>query len=424
MAGGPGVYGKRSYDENPSGPQIPIVASGVRDFKEGLQPFRMCTYFSLGPGRCNKGEACTFAHNPAELKPGAEATVAKTPRLEQQWSQQQQQQSRPVQGQRKLSKMCEFFLHNGRCLKGNDCNFAHTGDALNGGLPGHEARFKMMQQQQGAAGIEAQPYGVANDAAMNYRRFAEGEVPTLFCKKWLYHPSFCMAADTCTFAHGLAEMLLSEEEVKCVEVLAADCKEGATVATLKILAPINAPKAQTTPTAAEGFHPDGIQAAPREALPVAFSGKGTVNQHQQEQQQQEWGGDSSPSEKTAAALERATQAGPAGKGGRETGKLNLVSRFGAKFMPTRLCGHWVETPTKCHKPEYCTFAHGVHELHPKSVAQGVAEGITRFHHTGFTPGRLCKYFQMDPDRCYSGMNCSFAHFEAELRAVAVQAKPH
>ena len=122
--------------------------------------------------------------------------------------------------------MCEFFLHNGRCLKGNDCNFAHTGDALNGGLPGHEAGLKMMQQQ-GAAGIAAQPYGVANRAAMNYHRFEDGQVPTLLCKNWLYHPSFCMAADTCTFAHGLAEMQLGSD-AECVATTPAPASAAST----------------------------------------------------------------------------------------------------------------------------------------------------------------------------------------------------
>ena len=207
MAGRPGVYGKRSYDELTSEPQIPSQFTGMRGFREGLQPMRMCTYFLLG--RCTKGEACTFAHNSAELK------------------------------------MCEFFLL-GRCLKGNGCNFAHTRDELNGGLqahqsqggfraqknqtevmaqPGHEAG--LMQQQQGTAGIAAQPYGVANRAAMNYHRFEDGQVPTLLCKNWLYHPSFCMAADTCTFAHGLAEMQLGSD-AECVATTPAPASAAST----------------------------------------------------------------------------------------------------------------------------------------------------------------------------------------------------
>ena len=45
-------------------------AQGTPRFKEGgFQPVKICTYFL--DGRCQKGQACTFAHGLEELHPRA-----------------------------------------------------------------------------------------------------------------------------------------------------------------------------------------------------------------------------------------------------------------------------------------------------------------------------------------------------------------
>merc|ERR1712003_507975 len=90
--------------------------------------------------------------------------------------------------------------------------------------------------------------------------------------------------------------------------------------------------------------------------------------------------------------------------------LTVSMRFtDRKNMPTQLCQFWVDSPSSCAEGNACPLAHGLAELEMSSRA---AAGISRFHHTGFTPKVLCKFAQTG--HCGKGLLCTFAHSQEEL----------
>mmetsp|Transcript_81638 Transcript_81638/g.149145 ORF Transcript_81638/g.149145 Transcript_81638/m.149145 type:complete len:824 (+) Transcript_81638:112-2583(+) len=93
-----------------------------------------------------------------------------------------------------------------------------------------------------------------------------------------------------------------------------------------------------------------------------------------------------------------------------SGILNLTSRFSANDeKPQKLCRFWVQHPQMCKHGMECEFAHGVMEMkNPNRNTQGV----TRFHHTGLVPTRMCWY---EPGTCTAGLRCGFAHSKHEMQ---------
>merc|ERR1712113_965583 len=92
-------------------------------------------------------------------------------------------------------------------------------------------------------------------------------------------------------------------------------------------------------------------------------------------------------------------------------KIKRPNRFEERdFTPRKICSFWRQDPSMCDKGDTCNFAHGVHELDPESAEK---ETIDRFHHTGFLPKQMSRYFENGG--CDKGFGCTFAHNPRELK---------
>lgn len=90
------------------------------------------------------------------------------------------------------------------------------------------------------------------------------------------------------------------------------------------------------------------------------------------------------------------------------------SRFqGGSFMPTKICQFWYQDPQACFRGAECSFAHGVHELQP---AFAETCGVSRFHHSATKPTKMCTFFTNNA--CTRGLSCTFAHDAIELKGGA------
>ena len=98
---------------------------------------RFCRFFERF-GNCSRGEACGYAHSPAELNPEARAEYYE--RVDRMSQAAPQQQLLLPDGREPLrlddlfghykTRLCEAFLRDGRCQLGSACSFAHGEDEL------------------------------------------------------------------------------------------------------------------------------------------------------------------------------------------------------------------------------------------------------------------------------------------------------
>ncbi|CAE7754732.1 unnamed protein product [Symbiodinium pilosum] len=228
-------------------------------------------------------------------------------------------------------------------------------------------------------------------------RMFEGNFrPSCLCKMWIQHPTYCAHGDSCSFAHGLAEM--STDLQMGLETLASTGLFGAKAAMVgeafkgKGKAATGKGKPGQAVTIYAAVQTNGKGMGVGMGPTNGANGKGMNGKGMNGKGMDGKGMDG----KGMAAVNAA--AAPAG------------SRFGDSFMPTRICSFWLKDPGACLKGDACSFAHGVAELHPNSVQEC---GVSRFLHTGFTPRVMCKNIHSEHG-CYKGLWCTYAHSAEEM----------
>lgn len=112
-------------------------------------------------------------------------------------------------------KMCSFFLE-GRCQKGEACTYAHALEELHPEAAQQleaETADSAAQAMGADSDVATAPTEEALAAAGMYpsvlqgpREFPPDLAPRQLCPFWMHHPACCEQGDECHMAHGLAEL--------------------------------------------------------------------------------------------------------------------------------------------------------------------------------------------------------------------------
>eukprot|EP00931_Biecheleriopsis_adriatica_P089380 TRINITY_DN63527_c0_g1_i1.p1 TRINITY_DN63527_c0_g1~~TRINITY_DN63527_c0_g1_i1.p1 ORF type:complete len:344 (-),score=55.20 TRINITY_DN63527_c0_g1_i1:67-987(-) len=202
------------------GGALGLGASGTRPRKKT----QMCTFFQAG--RCTKGSACTFAHDPSELSVGAmDGEVCS------------------VHGKRRSSRnLMDDGMGGKCCAPGSQCNTgsagmapamggAGIGAALGGALAsaagggGGDDMWKMV------AGMVADLLGGAGGkggkAAGKGAAMGCGSLPGKKTKMCMYFPTGqCAKGAACTFAHYETELGTNYDPGAAAAVMQAAAAQG------------------------------------------------------------------------------------------------------------------------------------------------------------------------------------------------------
>ncbi|CAK9065024.1 unnamed protein product [Durusdinium trenchii] len=107
-------------------------ANGHSRFRAGFVPRKMCSYMETA-GYCQKGDACTFAHSPAELANGGIELGGAGDVGGSLW------EAAPAAEHGRFPvgfvprKMCSYLESTGYCHRGDACTFAHNHTELANG---------------------------------------------------------------------------------------------------------------------------------------------------------------------------------------------------------------------------------------------------------------------------------------------------
>ncbi|CAK9015015.1 unnamed protein product, partial [Durusdinium trenchii] len=98
-------------------------------------------------------------------------------------------------------RMCSYVESTGYCQKGDACTFAHSPAELANG-DGESSGPETSNVYAKEAEVEEDTPGqVASDSSsIGPRNFDKDFRPSKLCRIWIQHPSQC--SDSCTFAHG------------------------------------------------------------------------------------------------------------------------------------------------------------------------------------------------------------------------------
>lgn len=332
----------------------PVAAEGgARTFMEGFQPRKMCQFHAQG--RCQKNEACTFAHAVEELAPDSPDALL--------YMQQSPTEDLQALAQAELDEALAAAAFDGEAWPEEAADF-----------PTDEGGLSL--------------YGP--------REFSQP--PSRLCYKWLQHPSMCLKGDSCTLGHGLMELNMDGEAL-FIKVDGGDAL-GCEVKAAQVAWQASGKEA------ASSYGPvSGVQAGKSALLRVGGKGS-SVGPYGAGKDA--YGGKGAAGKKGAATMALADAGSAPWVGGAQM----PPGRFdGAQsgFKPRRLCSYWIQGPEMCQKGGACTFAHGVMELHADSVENC---GVSRFHNTGLSPSKMCIHFEQGT--CKRGLSCTFAHNEEEL----------
>lgn len=100
----------------------------LQELKQNAPPRKvvMCKFFLQGPGKCNKGRNCTFAHGQSDY-----VFCSLGARCQNRNCQKQHPTARdfpPNHSGILFTSLCQDYLRDGKCRKGNRCYFAHGTD--------------------------------------------------------------------------------------------------------------------------------------------------------------------------------------------------------------------------------------------------------------------------------------------------------
>lgn len=347
-----------------SWPAPVATEGGARTFMEGFQPRKMCQFYAQG--RCNKAEACTFAHAVEELAPDSpEAQL---------YMQQSSKEELQALAQAELDEalLAAAALSNGEKAEG----------------------------EAGAEEVFDFPTEEGSPSLYGPREFAQA--PKRLCAMWLQHPTMCLKGDSCTLGHGLMELNMGGEAL-FIKVDGGDAP-GCEVKSAQVAWQASGKGAASSYGPMSGGA--GPQQAARAALLRAGGQAGSVGPYGAGKDG--FGGKGAAGKQGAAAMALADAGSAPWVGGAQMPPGRFVGAQSG-FKPRRLCNYWIQDPALCQKGAECTFAHGVLELHPDSV-EGC--GVSRFHNTGLSPTKMCIHFEQGA--CKRGLSCTFAHSEEEL----------
>mmetsp|Transcript_67145 Transcript_67145/g.148975 ORF Transcript_67145/g.148975 Transcript_67145/m.148975 type:complete len:332 (-) Transcript_67145:33-1028(-) len=308
-------------------------------------------------------------------------------------------------------KFCTWMQNQSFCQKGDACTFAHTAEELapeSGGAsrPTDEAvNGEPIVQIEASMPAAVQDSQNAVSSTLAPRMFEGNFKPSCLCKMWIQHPTYCAHGDSCTFAHGVAE--LSQDLHVVLENIAATGLLGAKTANeLGAFSAVDFGwgkmgksryKVGSPGTSGQGGKADaGLAAAVYTGARQPLKGKGV-------------------------AVSRRTSGSSLSENGFSLSSSQFETRFSATdFKPNKICTYWLQDPSTCTKGDMCSFAHGVLELilgagyrrhlHPQAIANC---GINRFTHTGFKPRVMCRNVGTDTG-CLKGLLCSFTHSAEEM----------
>ncbi|CAK9091138.1 unnamed protein product [Durusdinium trenchii] len=265
-----GIDLANEVDENTS--KAPPEKGHVRS-RPGFVSRKMCSYID-SIGYCQKGDACIFAHSPAELANGDDRSsgpetsnvYAKEAEVEEDTPGQVASDSSSI-GPRNFdkdfrpSKLCRIWIqHPSQCS--DSCTFAHGLMEMAGGVNMHldklaaaglfgrkaaaavaestmppviQPGLALFTGQRAASGKGYKGSGGAGAAVpngkgdsfgpdfaelnlFNVRPFPDALRPTKLCAFWMQDPWMCQKGEQCTFAHGLPELRADVAELSARSV--------------------------------------------------------------------------------------------------------------------------------------------------------------------------------------------------------------
>eukprot|EP00929_Paragymnodinium_shiwhaense_P083467 TRINITY_DN444_c0_g1_i1.p1 TRINITY_DN444_c0_g1~~TRINITY_DN444_c0_g1_i1.p1 ORF type:complete len:865 (-),score=201.22 TRINITY_DN444_c0_g1_i1:286-2880(-) len=379
-------------------------------FPDGNLPKKRCRFMQK-LGYCKNGDACTFAHNDAELNPSspeweqhARGSEAPPPADAVADTAAAQQGLNRFDGGMQPTVRCKFFAASGSCKNGARCRFAHSDEELDPSALEAEAEAVLASSVVEEGDVDPALEAELQEAPLT-NRFAGGSPPSRRCK-YMVSQGKCKNGDKCLFAHNDAELdpATLEKEQQQRDVQEA---EEVAAAAAAVAAPVmtrftggTPPKERCKFMVKLGYCRNGDQCLwahsdaelDPEVLQAELDGHAAPLAGGEEQAHER-----SPAPPAYAPPAQKSQGPDAG------------TRFEGGSLPQVWCRHYWSREG-CRSADRCTFAHSEAELDPAFRGKEQAQPPRGHPDAPASVDGACFFFGT-PQGCKRGAACPFTHEE-------------